>query len=399
MIVHSGRIGVKLKDPKVGSPELSSVFDPATLARFRKTPPFAKHAVRMPDLDVFWWARVVHGRRAALLDEYRSRPTIAAAWPEAPPCPDGSERADSTGAPVEVPASWASVMPTVGVRVAVVERAWSAELRNRRDQNFLGKDPDGAPTIGDAFPKEFTEHGDLCVSTIIGVPNRMNGVAQRAHVGAFSTLKNVTTPGVVGPVFEENVPEAVLRAVTWLSEGEGDGVLLVQIQHFLMEGQVEGAPGWHRSPGGRVCAGPIDADPAVRAVMEAATAAGHLVVIPAGNGRQDLKQVWDDEGIGVGIRLTTGSRAALRVGASDGQDRIALSNYGLDAVDLHADGSAVTSVVYDQKARQWRAVRWSGTSPAAAMIAAVAARLAGSGIAMDDVKDRLLARHGVGEGW
>lgn len=348
-------------------------------------------------------------------DDVRADPAVARVWREAPPCPTPAFPEPRVGVPSDADSRLARARAAlhregtgVGVRIAIVERAWSdavAALPNVTAEPLLpGLDP------------AYASHADLTVATIRGAGG-VQGLAPGAELGLFTCLR-------AGPTGEpyDDVAGAIARAADWLGPQptglrgcvavwlgsslrhlawipglvqwlypRGQGILLVELQHLLGIHQIDDLDAddrTYRSPGGWTAAGPVDADPGVAEAVRYASDAGHLVVIPAGNGHRRLDHVSDDGGTGVGKRLDADGHRGLRVGACDEDRRYPLSNHADGAVEIAAPGFAVGAATV--VGGGWSASQWGGTSAASAIVAGIAACLRSGGSTTDGVRERLL---------
>jgi hypothetical protein len=344
--------------------------------------------------------------RGATLEQVRDADGVELAWSEAPPCGhpafDLDHHSSATDADERITRALTALHGIgrgAGVKIAVIERAWSKLAGDQAHESRSLPDDRWAEAVA-----EFGAHGDRTFAALHGAPTTpvdVPGVAPEATIGLFSPLAVDPATGDL----VDDLAGAVVRAARWLGiEPIGcitqllrpfvalvpglerglwptpRGVLLVEMQHFLMEPQVRDLDADARErwcPGGRAAAGPVDADPAIRAAIAEVTRAGHLAVVPAANGRRDLRQVQDDVALGaptLSPRLDSDGHTALRVGACHALGRVAGSNFGAGAVEVCAPGHAVRTAVVQGGA--WTEGRWGGTSAASTLIAGVAACLA-----------------------
>lgn len=298
-------------------------------------------------------------RGRATIGQVEALPEVAYAWLERPNVsPTLASRATREDARP----------PTAGgdgVGIAIIERAWGEGAGQ-------GRGGVHAEVVGNAEGRSWEDHGDHTCGTV-------RRFAVDAALGLFSTLHDARGPG-------EELLGTLQRARAWMDRFER-AILLVEIQKFLLEDQlpdlVRPDPHGDLSPGGRVAAGPVDADPGVAELLGRVHRRGHLVVVPAGNGRRDISAAKPAHLVGT----LSDDHAALRVGAGFEGARIAGSNFGAGAVDLCADGWEVPAELAGS-----RRVRWSGTSAAAAVVAGAAAELWTVDRSRDDVVAELRRR-------
>ncbi|MEZ4241920.1 MAG: hypothetical protein R3F59_38380, partial [Myxococcota bacterium] len=348
-LAHPNRVGAQLKpgrtppdllvEPMFPAPKGGADPQQRQQQQQGAAPPPAAEAPVPEPLQRFVWVR---GRT---VDEVRRYREVELAWAEAPPCGPPAFDLDAASEDADADDRLARALRVLHetgtgkeIKLAVIERAWSpaAGARASSQQHDL------AGTDWTDAVAEFGGHGDRTVAALLGVPDTsLSGIAPDATVGLFSTLRT----DVDGTLIDD-LPAALMRAHAWLGTalpgclpqllgplgallpGPKRGVLLVELQHFLMEPQVRDLDAVARErwcPGGRAAAGPVDADPGIRAAVAEIVRSGHLVVLPAANGRRDLRMVVDDAGA---AHLHGDGHQALRVGASHAAGRVAGSNFG-----------------------------------------------------------------------
>lgn len=350
----------------------------------------------------------------ALLRTLERRPEVGRAWIERPPAPppwlDAAPWADGTeseghldpapeGLGFEEAHRKRPGSKGGSVHIAIVERAWGTLGRDLATSSEpLGCHPETA----------WGHHGDRTLSVLRGTEQGVVGMVPEGSLHLVSALAQQ------GDAWVDRVPEAMERGLALLEQQmpQGGGILLVQMQTFLMLEQVCHL-GLHRTehaPGGRACLGPIEVDPAVRAVMARAVEAGHTVVLPTGNGRlPQTERAWEEVGMRPMGQLP---RIGLRVAGAVGGRPLAASNRGR-WVDLYAPAERICSATSDGDASAgWRLAPFGGTSAAAAIVAAAAAAIQGVRIAdgqrplpPEALRARLLheatpvTEHGATVGW
>lgn len=279
------------------------------------------------------------------------QPLAETGWPAIPPSgrvPDLSQ--------AEEHRSGFNLPPTAdgaGVRVGDIEYSWRPsheELRARRLP---------APPSTD-----HEEHGTSVLAIIGGARDGQgtSGLAPAAELRPLSPLIDGSY----------NLPGAITRMAGGLSAGD---VLLIEQQ------------AWADSQQTRF--GPVEIDPAVREAIAATTAAGIIVVEPAGNGVDGGDEGIDLDALGIPLEGEPGYSGAIMVGAGQspvatggGMDlgRESFSNYGR-RVDVQGYGE---SVVTAGRARTGEVIGgpspdrsytacFNGTSSAAATVAGAVA--------------------------
>ncbi|MFZ5480562.1 MAG: S8 family serine peptidase [Myxococcota bacterium] len=234
------------------------------------------------------------------------------------------------------------------VRVADVEYAWDA------DHEDLEATVD-AWVAGEEWDYAF--HGDAVLGILVA---GVNGYGVDGAAPGVEAL--VVHPFLDGLADEDyDVAEAIAVAAAALAPGD---VLLIEQQFWA---------------NGGYC--PVSVDPSVRAAIEAAAAAGIVVVEPAGNGAQDLDDVvWAGAFAGDGGSVLVGAGASPLSGY-DPRSWIGGSNYGSG---VHVQGWMESIVTTSGEGwsdlwfpsgdpRQAYTAAFGGTSGASAQVAAAAA--------------------------
>jgi hypothetical protein len=197
------------------------------------------------------------------------------------------------------------------------------------------------------------DHGTAVLGELVGRDNGLGVIGGAPD--ATMKLAGVMFSGV------RNVASAVTNSSSQLTVGD---VILIE--------QQEDGPG-----AGSSDYVPVEWVQSVFDAISAATAAGRIVVEPAGNGSQNL----DDPIFQSKFNRATRDSRAIIVGAGDANNaRLSFSDYG-SRVDVQAHGTSVTTTgygdLYGANANEFYTAGFSGTSSASPIIASVAVTVQG----------------------
>jgi len=331
----------------------------------------------LPDLNSWFTLTTAPGLGGALAEVLRRLPIVETAYVAPPPAPPPagatrmfvSAQGYRAAAPDGIGTASAAAFPGAtgaGVRIVDVEYGWN------RTHEDLGKAAPAGALIANGTPvNPFPDdnHGTAVLGELVGTADDrgVTGLVPDADLALVNAWD-----AEAGSVLANGINLARQR----MSAGD---VLLVEQQ----------------SPGlvsGRYL--PAEWDPAVYDAIRVATAAGIVVVEPAGNGSVDL----DDPAYGAPFPQGKPDSGALIVGAGaagachqwpgPARSRLDLSNYG-SRVDLQGWGECVTSTGFGDLTAgaadpdTWYTAWFSGTSSAAAMVAAAAAAVEGANRALN----------------
>lgn len=255
-----------------------------------------------------------------------------------------------------------------GVRLVDIENDW---LLAHEDLGL----PASARRAGSECPAHeecHTDHGTAVLGILAALENDygITGGAPRADVG-------LVTPWYDG---RYDPGRAILDAAAVVEPGD---VILVQLQAAGPQEKSRYAP--------------IEWIPEVRDAIRLATLAGRIVVIPAGNGRDNLDAAHFEGRFGAGAPH---SGAIMVAGGNREGGRESPSNYGA-RVDVNAWGCCVATTgagdLFGNSPRNAYSRGFGGTSSASAIVAATVTALQGAvkaryGTVMDAEQMRALLR-------
>jgi hypothetical protein len=332
----------------------------------------------LPDLDRWFRIQLAPGTDAALfLEELRRSPDVEIAEPAPLPQRPPATTPDFTAnqgyldvAPGGIDARFAWTLPGgngAGIRVYDVEYSWN------QTHEDLGAASGVTPLVnaGDSAVDPFTDnnHGTAVLGEMIATNDTkgVTGICWGAGVGLAPA--NTTNLGY-------NLPNAIMLAV---ADGTAGDVILIEQQACVC-----GLP--CPSDCSKGC-GPVEFNAPTFAAIQAAVAAGFVVVEAAGNGNVNL----DQAACGTTFDRTVQDSGAIIVGAGQppgsGADRQreAFSTYG-SRVDVQGWGSGVTTTGYGTSymnaddpgnANFWYTAGFNGTSSASPIVAGAAVDLQG----------------------
>jgi len=323
----------------------------------------------LPDLNGYFELLVESECREELRAALARLPLVETVYPPAvlPPPPTDippttpnveSDLLYLTPAPIGIDAAWAWTRPGgrgQGVRVVDIEYSWRVTHEDLADT--VGAYECFVPRTDN--PADYTEHGTAVLGELIAGSNGYGGVGI-AH-GASSSL---VTDYPVGMTY--SVARAVDCAVGFLDPGD---TILIEAQTY----------------GPRSAFVPVEWDAAEFDAISVATAAGIVVVEPAGNGAENL----DDAVFGNAFNRAVRDSGAVLVGAAStyygpGPDlsRSDFSTYG-SRVDIQGWGDDVGTTGFEDyfdlgnDPNQYYTASFSGTSAAAPMGAAASVAIQG----------------------
>lgn len=231
-----------------------------------------------------------------------------------------------------------------GARFVDVEQGWPlkhADFRNpRTGKPRIEKLLWGKNNVGDP---EWFSHGTKVLGIVMAANNEFKCLGIAHEVGdpqLASVFREDTTV---------NIETALHTAIEHLSSGDPGGVLLLELETSLEKL-------------------PIETQPAIFDLIRTATAAGIVVIEPAGNGGHNLDELpstLDSGAIFVAGATSLASISGGRltsVGVGDRHEATHSTNFGR-RIDCYAWGEKVVTLSSEH---------WAGTSPAAAIIAGAA---------------------------
>ncbi len=332
----------------------------------------ARSGRSLPDLNGYFELLVAPECLDDLLDalnrlrwvETVYRPAVSPPLPHdiAPPTPDGESLVlHLDPAPVGIDAEWAWTRPGGdGLGVKIVDIEWSWRVTHEDLDSAVGTVACFTPGTADI------EHGTAVLGELVAGRNGY-GVTGISYAASVSLVTNYP----VGMSY--SVARAVECAAGLLDPGD---VMLIEAQTYGPR---------DRDGDGTNDFVPVEWDAAEFAAISVATAAGIVVLEPAGNGAEDL----DDPVFGNDFNRAHRDSGAIMVGASSttwgpGPDlsRIGFSTYG-SRVDIQGWGDDVGTTGYGDyfdgggDPNQYYTELFSGTSSATPMGAGAAVAIQG----------------------
>jgi hypothetical protein len=323
---------------------------------------------RLPDLNAYVEIDVASERSEALLRALLASPSVETAYRPAlaPPPPTDIPPTTPNGEPdqgylyaapegMEATYAWTKAGGRgSGIHVVDIEYSWRSTHEDLESTV-------GASACYPANSGDFIEHGTAAMGLLVAGSNGYG----------VTGLANLASPAFVSDA-PAGMSYSVARAIDCAT------MLLAPGDVMLLEAQTYGPTGAYV---------PVEWDAAEYDAITIATAAGIVVVEPAGNGGENLDAAAYlgrfDRSVRDSGAVIVGAGAPPDYGTQPDRSRLALSSYG-SRVDVQGWGDDVVTTGYgdafdgDGDPNQYYTAVFSGTSSASAMVAGAVASLRGA---------------------